>query len=41
MDYQKEVTRALIRGAGYRIWRGLPWWAAGLFLLLLFLFGGR
>lgn len=39
MDYRREAERAIIRGLGYRVARGLPWWVAAGALLVLWLVG--
>lgn len=41
MNYQDEVIRSLIRGLGWRVTRGLPFWLAALILLALWMFGGK
>ncbi|QNH72199.1 hypothetical protein P11VFA_016 [Rhizobium phage P11VFA] len=41
MNVQNQVISALIRGLGYRVARGLPWWLAALVLLGFYLFGGK
>jgi hypothetical protein len=39
MDYRREVERSLIRGLGYRVARGLPWWVAVGALVIIWLLG--
>jgi hypothetical protein len=41
MNIQDEVVRSLIRGLGYRVARGLPWWLAVAILGGLYIMGSK
>jgi hypothetical protein len=41
VNLQEEIARSLIRGMGWRVARGMPWWLAVVCLLVLFALGTK